>query len=263
MKWHETLNAIVEALHPIPGVEGAFLGGSLANENQDDYSDIDLGIATEDSAEALVEVYGRRSQLVGIAGEPVASLDRGWQHCKMVAAVYGKSLYPPIGLEIDLVFSQLRHVAEQMPYSDYAIVFDRRRRLEPELDKLSRVRPAREVEKELKQHLTWCAFYLHDAVKAHKRGDSFQAQALLEEIRRLVFFAAAHRRDEQIHGAKWAYRYLSSEERQLLADSYCRCDEPTIRRVTELYLRCLSDLESKYQVAEGVEELRLAVRQLL
>jgi predicted nucleotidyltransferase len=263
MKWQKTLDTIVNALKTVSDVEGAFLGGSLANQNEDRFSDIDLGIVTRNSVKAFAQAYSMRSRLIAAAGTPLTFLDRGWAHCKMSAVLYGKSQFPPIGLEIDIIFSQLRHVSEQMPDSDYKMLFDRNGKLEPKLKQISRVKTKSEIEQELKKHLTWCAFYVHDAVKSCKRNDIFQAQSLLEEIRKLIFFAAGVRSKGQVYGTKHAYRYLSPKETKIIADSYCGLDEWMIRKLFKLYLECVTDLKSKYRVEQNIQKLQESSRQLL
>jgi hypothetical protein len=100
-------------------------------------------------------------------------------------------------LEIDIIFSQLRYVSEQMPYSEYRIILDRNGKLQPALAEMSQPKTRQEIESEIISHLKWFPFYVHDALTACKRGDEFQVQSLLEEIRKLVFFAAAARYGKQ------------------------------------------------------------------
>jgi len=76
MERHEALSEIGGVLQTISGIEGAFLGGSLANQSADDLSDIDLGIATQNSAEVLGAVHASFPLLVAGLGAPLACLDR-------------------------------------------------------------------------------------------------------------------------------------------------------------------------------------------
>ncbi|MAU00690.1 MAG: hypothetical protein CL608_26395 [Anaerolineaceae bacterium] len=263
MNYQEALDVLANKLATFPSVEGAFLAGSLANRFQDEYSDIDLGVATKDSAEAFSQTFALRHQLITAVGEPAHFLERGWEHCKMIAALYGKSRFPPIGLEIDIIFSQLRYVSEQMPYSKYRIVFDRNGKLQPKLAKLGQSKPGQDIEKEIAQHLKWFPFYVHDARKACQRDDGFQAQSLLEEMRQLIFFAAAARQGEQVFGSKRAYRYLSIAERQTLEESYYYSDENTVAQLAQLYLECLAEFQLKYRIADNVESAKIALQELL
>lgn len=263
MNWQEALTAIITRLETISNVEGAFLSGSLVNEYRDDFSDIDLGIATKNSTKAFDGTFVLRHELIAVVGQPIHYLERGWGHCKMIAALFGKSQFPPIGLEIDIIFSQLQYVSEQMPYSEYRIVFDRNGKLQSALAKISQPKPSQEIEKEIMQHLKWFPFYAHDALKACRRSDGFQVQSLLEEMRKLIFFAAATRQGEQVYGAKRAYRYLSTTERQILEESYHRSDEDMITQLTQLYLECVTELQSNYRIADNVENFQAALRELL
>jgi predicted nucleotidyltransferase len=259
----QALIAIVTGLETNSGVEGAFLSGSLANEYQDEYSDIDVGIATRNSVEALNNAFALRHELLAAVGQPIHSLDRGWGHCKMIAALFGTSQFPPIGLEIDLIFSQLRYVSEQMPYAEYRIILDRNGKLHPVLAEMSQSRPQHEIEREIVSHLKWLPFYVHDALKACKRADEFQVQALLEEIRKLVFFAAAARHGKQVYGSKRARRYLSADERSILEDSYRRSNEATVGQLADVYFACLMDVKVRREIRDSMEHARTIVQELL
>jgi predicted nucleotidyltransferase len=263
MNYQKVLGVLTNKLATFPSVEGAFLSGSLVNQFQDEFSDIDLGVVTKNSTKAFSEIFTLRHQLITAVGEPSHFLERGWEHCKMIAALYGRSQFPPIGLEIDIIFSQLRHGSEQMPYSEYRIVFDRYGKLQPMLAKMSQSKPSQEIENEIVQHLKWFLFYAHDALKACKRGDAFQVQSLLEEIRKMIFFAAATRQGEQVYGAKRAYRYLSTIERHIVEDSYHHSDENMVARLTQLYLECVTVLQSDYRIRDNVENTRIALQELL
>lgn len=250
------VKAIIDRVEPEQCVEGVFLSGSLVNANKDQLSDVDLGIASRNSSEDFNEAYSLRQDLMATVGQPTHFLERGWEHCRMIAILYGKSQFPPIGLEVDIIFSQLQHVSEQMPYADYDIVFDRSGRLRQELTKQSPRKPKEEVERELKQNLSWFPFYVHDALKADERGDSASFQSILEEIRKLVFSAAAVRRGAQVYGSKRALRYLSAIERTTVEFSYQAFNKSAIQKLTDLYLPILKDLELRYQIKEDVERFQ-------
>jgi predicted nucleotidyltransferase len=263
VKWQAALDAIVAELERAPSVEGVFLSGSLVDRDRDDFSDVDLGVASRDDAEALGETVELRHRLLAAAGRPVHLLERGWEHCRMVAALFGKAEYPPIGLEIDIVFSQLRHVGEQMPYAEYRVLFDSRGRLRAALAELGRSRPPGEVAADVARHLTGFPFHVHDAVKACRRGDGFQVQSMLEEIRSMVFFAAATRRSGRVFGAKRAHRYLSAAERAVLQASYLRSDEDVVARLARLYLGIVKELDPAYGIADDAGVVEAGLRELL
>ena len=263
MKWQAAVASIVAELERASSVEGAYLSGSLVDGNLDDLSDVDLGVASRNGAEVFGEAYDLRHRLLAAAGRPVHRLERGWDHCRMVAALYGKAEYPPIGLEIDLVFSQLRHVGEQMPFAEYRVLFDRRGRLRHALDGLGTARPQTEIEADILRHLIAFPFHVHDAIKACRRGDGFQVQSMLEAMRTMIFFAAATRRGERVFGAKRAHRCLAAAERAVLEASYLRSDEDVVARLARLYLGIIEELEPAYRIAHEVDSLHAALRELV
>lgn len=257
------IDFIVERLEREPAVEGAFVSGSLVDGNRDEYSDLDLGVASAEDEAAFVAVYALRGALMAAAGEPVHHLERGWGHCRMVAALYGKSSFPPVGLEVDVVFSRLQHVGEQMPYAPYEIVFDRTGRLALALQGLPTHKPITDVRAELETDLRRIPFVVHDALKALRRSDSLYVQALFEELRQAIFQTAAARAGVPGYGAKRAYRYLSPAEVEVVADSYQDASEHSLRELLKLLFDCLGQVEGDYQVEAAVGRCRRAVRQIL
>jgi len=263
VKRADVVRAIAERLAAEVSIEGAYLAGSLVNEFADVFSDIDLGIASLDSAVALEQAYGLRHELLAMAGERLTYIERGWEHCQMIAALFGKSEFPPAGLEIDLVFSQLQHVTEQMPYTAYRVLFDRRGALAEALRKMGKVRPRQEIEEELGSRFRSYLFALHDAVKACERGDVFQLQTQLEVLRGHVFYAAALRRGAEVYGPKRAYRFLSPDEQQVVQESYTVPVRETIERLSQLFLNCLGELQPSPQAQGELERFRGSLRELL
>jgi hypothetical protein len=58
MQFARGLTAVVyQAWKTVSSVQGAFPSGSLVNEYQDEYSDIDLGIANGNSAKAFNNAF--------------------------------------------------------------------------------------------------------------------------------------------------------------------------------------------------------------
>ncbi|MGA2461415.1 MAG: hypothetical protein ABSF82_08345 [Candidatus Bathyarchaeia archaeon] len=257
------VESIVKTIENEESVQGVFLSGSLINESKDQFSDIDLGIVSVNSQEAFEKSYSLRHGIIEAVGKPIDSLERGWENCKMMTALYGRTQFPPLGLEVDVIFSQLRHVSEQIPYADYEIVFDRSGMLRQALAKLSRRKPKEEVQKEIRLHLTSCPFYVHDALKAHERGDSPPFHMLLNEIRKLVFFAAAASRDQQVYGSKRGLKYLSASERLSFESSYYGFNKGTVQKLTDLYVAKLKELEVRYQVVPDVEKFQRTLKELL
>ncbi len=261
LRW--VIDAMVAQIENEPPVEGAFLSGSLINENRDPFSDVDIGVASMDSAEAFEAAYALRGRIMAAVGEPVHFIERGWEHCKMIAVLYGKSAFPPVGLEVDAVFSQLQHVGEQMPYAPYEVVLDRAGRLKPALDRLPQQKPREEVRQELEGHMRGFPFGVHDALKACGRDDFFCLQAVLEGMRHAIFHAAAARDGVQIYGAKRAFRHLSAFERRVIEDSYRDGTNRSIQQLAGLYANCLTEIQAEYQIETAVEHLQSALLEIL
>ena len=198
-----------------------------------------------------------------MVGEPVHFIERGWADCQMVAALYGKDRFPPIGLEVDVVFSQLRHVTQRMPYAPYRIVYDRRGALEAELGKLLLARPDEETREELLRHIRSFPFYLHDVQKAIRRGDVFLARALLAVMVEAVVAVAAVRRGCVAFGVKRAARYLSESEQRLLGSAGGAVTAEGVGQIARLFDRCLAEVQDDYHLRPEAERLRQAIDALL
>jgi predicted nucleotidyltransferase len=257
------VDSIVKTIENHESVQGVYLSGSLVNENKDQFSDIDIGIVSVNSHEDFEKGYSLRHDIINAVGKPINSLERGWDNCKMIAALYGKTEFPPLGLEVDVIFSQLRHVSEQMPFADYEVVFDRSGKLRGALAELDRGKPKEEVQKEIILHLAKCPFYVHDALKALERGDSPPFHVSLNEIRELVFFAAAASRGQQVYGSKRGLKHLSTGERLAFESSYYGFNKGTVQKLTDLYLAKLKELEVRYQIGLNVEQLQRTLKELL
>lgn len=263
MKHDELLDKLTQQLAASAVVEGVYLAGSLATQDQDEFSDVDLGVATANRGPALEAAFALRHEWLRAVGEPLHAIERGWAHCRMIAALYGPARFPPLGLEIDIVFSQLRFVTEQMPHGQYRVLFDRRGRLQPALDRAGSPVPGQMLAEEVAGHLRALPFLAHDARIACRRGDGFQVQALCEEIRKQIFFAAGACHGAQVFGAKRAQRHLSGAERSLLNESYGRSDEDMVNRLARLHLDCAARLPPSFLPADALAQAARALQELL
>jgi len=257
----DALHKIVMLLRIESSIEGAFLGGSLANEDKDEYADIDLGIVTADNDEALLSAWDLRQRILGLVGSPAHSAERSWDHCQMIAVLYPKTQFAPIGLELDLIMSQLQHVGQQMPYSEYQIIFDRAGHLHSALDKQTRFYTRAVIERMLSHHLNTFPFHLHAALKAQLRGDVFDLQTQLEEMRKLLYQAAAVREKALVHGSKRASRYLSPVEQHIVSQTLEQPTREDIQRLAEAYSHCLNAVRARYQM--NLEHFHAALRAVL
>lgn len=257
----DALHAIVMMLRGEPKVEGAFLGGSLANEDKDEFSDIDLGVVSCCDDAALDAVWALRERIIKLVGTPAHIAERSWDHCRMAAVLYPRTQFAPIGLELDLIFSAVQHVGEQMPYSEYQIIFDRNGELTAALDRQTKFFTRAVIERRLAHHLNTFPFYLHDALKAQLRGDAFDLQTQLEDMRKLLYQAAAVREKALLHGSKRASRHLSPAEQRIVEQTLDRPNRESIQRLAEAYSHCLSAVRAHYHI--DLEHFHVAVRAVL
>ncbi len=262
MNWQEALARILKCIEDEPALEGAFLGGSLATREWDELSDIDLGIAARNTLEDLDRAFALRNRIAEAVGHPVHRLEKQWDHSRMLALLYGRSEYPPIGLELDLFFSQAKDVCELMPGASFGILFDHRGVLKEELDRLAPTARRSDIREELTQQLVAFPFDTNHAVKAHARGDLFNYQAALERMRTAVFSAAASRRGSQVRGSKRALQYLSAAEKELIQASYHEFARETVQQVVNLYMRILVQVEDEYDIRPEVEHLQAVLPQV-
>ena len=262
MMWREVVARVVRQIEGELSIEGAFLGGSLVTENWDEFSDIDLGIATRNTPRDLQTAFALRHEIATSVGRPIHSLEKEWGHSKMVALLYGKVEFPPIGFELDVFFSQLRYVCELMPGASFGVVFDRHGKLKPELDKLGQALQLSEIECELRQQAMTFPFDTNHAVKAHARGDLFNFQFVAERMRGAIFSAAAARQGALIRGSKRTFRYLTPAETQVIQRSYHEFSWQTIHELAELYLLLLAQVQQEYGIEAEVEHLRAALPEI-
>lgn len=263
MENNPVTEAVVKFLAGSQDIEGAFAYGSLVNQRRDAFSDVEIGIVAKNTAAALGNVYKQRDALLNAIGKPADTAESAHDHLKVVSALYGKDAFPPIGLEVKLTFGQLRYAQEMLPYTDYAILLDTNSKLAPALEKLRGTRPPAETERALKEHARWYPFRVQDALKAYQREEDFDLQAVLEDLRERIFFAAAARWGGQIEGAKRAERYLSLDEHQVIAESYQAPTLDTMRRMNDLYARYLDDLKTTFDMGEGGAALRERLKAIL
>lgn len=262
MDWHLVVERIVKEAEGEPSVEGVFLGGSLVTDTWDEFSDIDLGIATEDNEAALDRAYALHERFAAVVGRPLHVLEKQWDHSRMISLLFGKSQFPPAGLELDIFFGRLQYVSELMPGARFGVVFDRSGRLGAELEELDRTRREAEVKRDLDEQLVTFPFDVNHAVKAQARGDLFNYQFVIERMRAAIFSAAASRQGAVVRGSKRASRYLSEPEQEVILRSYCEFSHATIDELVEFYLSLLNQTEGQYGIEGDVRHLRTALAEL-
>lgn len=263
MEGNAVTAAVVKALEANEDVEGAFVFGARANTHRDAFSDVEIGIVAKNTAAALNNLTGASETLLSAVGKPVQIVRTVEKHTESASALYGKDTFPPVGLEVRLVFGQMRYLQEMLPYTDTEILLDKSGKLAPALDKLRHTRPTEETERAIKAQVSTYAFAVQDALKAYEREADFDLQAMLEDLRERLFFAAAARFGGQVEGAKRASRFLSAEEHALVAESYQAPTLDTIRKLNELYACYLDELKANFEIGDGADGLRETLKALL
>lgn len=262
MDWHLVVERIVQEAQGEPSIEGVFLGGSLVTDTWDEFSDIDLGIATANTVQDLDRAYTLRERFAAVVGRPLHVLEKQWEHSRLTSLLFGKSQFPPAGLELDVFFGRLQYLSELMPGARFGVVFDRSGRLGAALEELDRTRREAEVKRDLAEQLVTFPFDVNHAVKAQARGDLFNYQFVMERMRAAVFSAAASRQGAVVRGSKRASRYLSEPEQQVILRSYCEFSHAAIDEVVEFYLSLLSQSQEEYGIEDEVRHLSQALAEL-
>ena len=256
------VSMVVKQIGSEAGIEGAFLAGSAAGKSRDEYSDVDICIATADTLKDLRKAYGLREDIFNAVGQPLSLMELELEHAKLTGAVYGKSLFPPVGLRVDLVFCQLKYAAEQMPHSEYQLLFDRSGLLKTALAKRAARKPKDEIEQELRQRLAEFSFYLHGAACAFGRNDRASIHTQAEQLRVAIYGAAAVRAGSYAHGAKRGLAHLTPDEKWVLEHSYHPVTRRTIRQLIDLYVACLTDIQAEYGLEDALARFEQSLPEL-
>jgi hypothetical protein len=149
----------------------AFLGGSLASERADEFSDIDLCLIAHD--DDFDDVVRDRASLIEALGEPVFVEDFG--HAEVVSFVLGD------GTEAEIFFGREGALAELWP-GHHRTLFDRSGILEGVTFEEERPDLA-EIEDVLRRSLSWFWHELSHFVKAIGRNQLWWAAGQLEALR--------------------------------------------------------------------------------
>jgi len=152
-------------------IVAAFLGGSLAREDADAHSDVDLCVITR--ADAVADVVADRLSLIRRLGEPLFVEDWGLE--RVVSFVLAD------GTEAEIVFGREDALDELRP-GPHRTLFDPSGILEGVAFDKERADPG-DLEKALRQSLEWFWHELSHFVKAVGRGQLWWAAGQLEALR--------------------------------------------------------------------------------
>jgi predicted nucleotidyltransferase len=165
------LDRVVEICSNDERIVAAFLGGSLARDHADAFSDVDLCMIARD--DAFEDVVNDRASLIEQLGEPVFVED--WGTPDVVSFVLAD------GTEAEIFFGREGGLAELRPGS-HRTLFDRHGLLEGVTFGAERADPL-ELEAVLGRTLSWFWHELSHFVKAIGRNQLWWAAGQLEALR--------------------------------------------------------------------------------
>lgn len=252
----KVVNIAVEKVKDEPAVEGLFLFGSFASKTQDEFSDIDIGIATRDTVKDYRKAFGMSDDIFSAIGRRIGLLDDEQEHTHMTSALYGKSEFPPLGLRVDLLFGQLKHLAEKIPGEPGNIVFDRSGGLAAWLEKRAKTRTKDDIADCLRQSMNAFPFYVYDVARAFGRRDRARAQSTADQMRKAIFRVAAVRAGHGGNGGPYGLMDLKPGEKWIVEQTYQVCTRRTVQKLTELYMTCLADVQGAYRIEDEVSAIQ-------
>jgi len=166
------VSRFVEACSADDRIVAAFLYGSRARGEADEYSDLDLGVITRD--EAFENVMAERAAFVRQLGEPVFIEDFG--HDRIMFFILAD------GTECELVFGR-EGALEELDVGTFVTLVDKRGILDGAEFPLPQPDP-HERREQLRQVLNWFWHDLSHFMAALGRGELWWAYGQLEALRR-------------------------------------------------------------------------------
>jgi predicted nucleotidyltransferase len=166
------VSRFVEACSADDRIVAAFLYGSRATGEADEYSDLDLGVITKD--DALENVMAERAAFARQLGQPVFMEDFGHDRIAFFILADGTECEVVIGREGEL---------EELDVGPFVTLVDKRGILDVAEFPLARPDPD-ERREELRQVLNWFWHDLSHFVAALGRGELWWACGQLEALRR-------------------------------------------------------------------------------
>jgi hypothetical protein len=256
-------NIVASKLKEEPAIQGAFLHHSVAGDDCPDSTYIHISIVSKDTLKDLRKAYGMYEDLLQAIGQLVYITTYEQGHSKGVRALFGRTAYPPVGLNVHLSFCQLKHVTEQDVCASCQLLFDHTGAVKEQLMQVPGETPAERLSRELAQQLQNYPFHLHDATQALAQKDRAGAQSAAEQMRQAVYFAAAVRAGQQTHCAERGWQTLAPGEKWVLENTFQAVTLKNLERLTTLYLACLSSLQTEYNLGQDVERFKQALPELI
>ncbi len=264
MDFTKVVNIVAEQIKDDPAVEGVFIFGSIAAKKHDEFSDIDVGIATRDNLKDYRKACGLTESVLSAIGKRIAvSEEDEDEHTHTASALFGKTEYPPMGVKVDLLFSQMKHLGDKTPRSADFIIFDRNGSVASLIEKYAKSKPKDDITGKLKENLNEFPFYLYDALCAFGRKDHARVQSAAEQMRKSIYHVAAVRAGSKGQNSSYGLVNLAPGEKWVVEQSYQTCTRKTVMKLTDLYLSCFSGIQTIYHLEPEVTTLQQALSDLM
>jgi len=216
------VSRFVEACSADDRIVAAFIYGSRARGEADEYSDLDLGVITRD--EAFENVMAERAAFVRQLGEPVFIEDFG--HDRIMFFILAD------GTECKLVFGR-EGALEELDVGPFVTLLDKRGILGGAEFPLPRPDPD-ERREQLRQVLNWFWHDLSHFMAALGRGELWWAYGQLEALRR--YCVNLLRIEHGVEAQEEAYEKLEKavpvSELAALQATFCPMDRDAMFRAT-------------------------------
>jgi predicted nucleotidyltransferase len=203
-------------------IVAAFLCGSHARGEADEYSDLDLGVITRD--DALENVMAERAAFVGQLGEPVFVEDFGLERIAFFILADGT--------ECELVFGR-EGALEELDVGPFVTLVDKRGILDGAEFPLPQPDP-NEQREQLRQVLNWFWHDLSHFMAALGRGELWWASGQLDALRR--YCVNLLRIEHGVEAQEEAYEKLEKavpvSELAALQATFCTMERDAILRAT-------------------------------
>ncbi len=165
------LSRCVSLLQADPRVEGAYVVGSMADETEDEYSDVDIYLVVKEKHYA--EVYGERLKFAESIGDVLSTFEVEWPNCQMLGVIYRNCV------EMDLCYTRLRQAEV---FSDrYKVILDKYGRIQ---EALIRREYPKNPAAELKKQTEFALYNLLHAVNMFHRGEYWSSISQIETLRK-------------------------------------------------------------------------------
>jgi predicted nucleotidyltransferase len=253
------LDRMITSLKDKPDVIGIFLGGSLANGNEDAYSDIDLRVVVEDDKLAY---YIENKQKV----------PREWGNVLFYEDIYPKSQYTIAHydsfVKVDLFFYTSSNLLPSIWLKGIKIIYDRK----GFISKVLQESESMEYAVTQQQVLNWRGkvfAYIHEIYRRAMRGEYYYALTNLNSLRHFIVQGWDMEVSRQPNdGWDWSKiegerSHLAPWQLSLLASWDCGRDQQEIMKTLASMVPELTRLHKKLTLKTGLEGEEQLMQQVI